>query len=171
MPKHLLTKIISGGQTGADQAGLWIAVKFGIETGGWAPKGWKTSDGRNARLEDLGLREHTSEKYPPRTFANVRDSDGTIRLAFNLNSAGERCTEKAIRQYDRPSFDVDLRDPVDPARAATWIRRHNIRVLNVAGNRENKSNTVFPAVASYLKKVLRCLGHEEVQRENRFRVL
>jgi Circularly permutated YpsA SLOG family len=38
----LLKKIISGGQTGADQAGLRTAKRLGIETGGWMPQGWRT---------------------------------------------------------------------------------------------------------------------------------
>jgi hypothetical protein len=32
----MLKKIVSGGQTGADQAGLKAARAAGIETGGWA---------------------------------------------------------------------------------------------------------------------------------------
>jgi hypothetical protein len=33
-------KVISGGQTGADQGGLRAAKAAGIPTGGWAPRGW-----------------------------------------------------------------------------------------------------------------------------------
>ena len=40
-----LTKIISGGQTGADYGALLAAHALGLETGGWAPKGWRTEDG------------------------------------------------------------------------------------------------------------------------------
>ncbi|MFO7971456.1 MAG: putative molybdenum carrier protein [Desulfobacterales bacterium] len=35
----MLTKIISGGQTGADQAALDAAIELGIPHGGWIPKG------------------------------------------------------------------------------------------------------------------------------------
>jgi hypothetical protein len=38
----MLAKVISGGQTGADQAGRRAARAAGIPTGGWAPLGWKT---------------------------------------------------------------------------------------------------------------------------------
>jgi hypothetical protein len=37
-------KIISGGQTGADQAGLDVAIELGIPHGGWIPKGRKTEE-------------------------------------------------------------------------------------------------------------------------------
>lgn len=158
---HLLTKVISGGQTGADQAGLWTATKFGIKTGGWAPKGWQTKDGPNPGLAKLGLLEHKGG-YRPRTFANVRDSDGTIRMAYNFDSPGERCTSNAGFHYDKPMFDVDLRNPPDPVRIRRWLVQWNIRTLNIAGNTENKAGTVFPAVASFLKKLFTLLGHEEV---------
>ena len=41
----MLAKIISGGQTGADQAALDVAIKLNIPHGGWIPKGRKTEDG------------------------------------------------------------------------------------------------------------------------------
>jgi len=41
----MISKIISGGQTGADQAALDAAIKLGIPHGGWIPKGRLTEDG------------------------------------------------------------------------------------------------------------------------------
>jgi hypothetical protein len=41
----MLKKIISGGQTGADQAALDVAIKLGISHGGWIPKGRITEKG------------------------------------------------------------------------------------------------------------------------------
>ena len=38
-------KIISGGQTGADQAGLDWAIHHGVAHGGWCPKGRRSEDG------------------------------------------------------------------------------------------------------------------------------
>lgn len=35
----MLRKIVSGGQTGADRAGLDAALELGLELGGWCPKG------------------------------------------------------------------------------------------------------------------------------------
>jgi hypothetical protein len=74
----MLTRVISSGQTGADQAGLRAARAAGIPTGGWAPKGWLTEKGPSLWLADFGLVECPEPGYPPRTRANVRDSDGSI---------------------------------------------------------------------------------------------
>jgi len=41
----MLTKIISGGQTGADRAALDVAIELDIPHGGWIRKGRKTEDG------------------------------------------------------------------------------------------------------------------------------
>jgi hypothetical protein len=41
----MLTKIISGGQTGADRAALDIAIELKIPHDGWIPKGRKAEDG------------------------------------------------------------------------------------------------------------------------------
>ena len=41
----MLKKIISGGQTGADVAGLDVAIKYGIPHGGAIPKGRLTEEG------------------------------------------------------------------------------------------------------------------------------
>jgi hypothetical protein len=41
----MIRKIISGGQTGADQAALDAAIKLGIPHGGWIPKGRLTEKG------------------------------------------------------------------------------------------------------------------------------
>jgi Circularly permutated YpsA SLOG family len=77
-------KIVSGGQTGADQAGLRAARAAGIETGGWAPKGWDTEDGPAPWLEDFGLIECPVTGYPARTEANGLKPFGTELIVFLL---------------------------------------------------------------------------------------
>ena len=37
----MLEKIVSGGQTGADQGGWRAAVACGLATGGWMPEGFR----------------------------------------------------------------------------------------------------------------------------------
>jgi len=81
--KRYPKKVISGGQTGADFAGLMAAKNCGIPTGGTAPKGYRIcnpdgSDGENPDLKQFGLIEHESLEYKPRAIKNVQDSDETI---------------------------------------------------------------------------------------------
>ena len=151
----MIKKIISGGQTGADQGGLIAAKRCGIQTGGWIPKGFLTRTGPNPKLgEEYGLQEHSSDKYPPRTFTNARDSDATIRLAINFNSSGELCTLKAINQYKKPYIDVDINNPIAVEEVVDWIQRNHIETLNVAGNCESRQSGICDFVADYLEKVI-----------------
>ena len=41
----MITKIISGGQSGADRGGLDAAIHCALPHGGWCPKGRKAEDG------------------------------------------------------------------------------------------------------------------------------
>jgi hypothetical protein len=67
--------VISGAQTGVDQAALRAARACGIATAGWAPLGYMTEDGPAPRLADYGLAECGEPGYPTRTKRNVAMSD------------------------------------------------------------------------------------------------
>lgn len=155
----MLTKVISGGQTGADIAGLLAAKNFGIETGGTMPRGFLTQAGPKPEYANqFGIVEHNSPKYPPRTIKNVSDADGTIRLAYDFNSPGERLTIKAVQDMKKPYIDVDLRNPRPTKEVAEWINRHTIKVLNVAGNSERTYSGITGDVLEYLENVFVLLG-------------
>jgi hypothetical protein len=87
----MIRKIISGGQTGADRAGLDFAIEAGLEHGGYVPKGRKAEDGR---IDDrYNLVELTTSSYPARTRRNIKKRDGT--LIFSLErvlSGGTKLT-------------------------------------------------------------------------------
>lgn len=152
----MLKKIISGGQTGVDLAALKIAQEFGIETGGWMPKGFKNQTGNHPEYKELyGMMEHTSPKYPPRTALNVKESDGTLRIAVNFNSTGEVLTMQMIRQYSKPYLDIDaLIDDITPEQVVEWILNNQIRVLNIAGNSERTAKNIEQFAMAYLHNVL-----------------
>jgi hypothetical protein len=132
-----LIQIISGGQTGGDQGGLEAGRELGIKTGGWMPKGWLTEAGPRPEFASLyGMLEHKSAKYPPRTAANVRDSDGTIWFG-NTSSFGYLCTKKACEKYRKPFVTIAL-----PQQLREFLKMWDVRVLNVAGNCESKNRGI-----------------------------
>src|SRR5262249_3920699 len=72
-------KVISGDQTGADMGALIAARELGLETGGFAPKGWQTENGPQEHiLRGFGLIECEEPGYPARTRRNVAGSDATL---------------------------------------------------------------------------------------------
>lgn len=143
--KMKLRKIISGGQTGADQAGLGAALHLGLATGGWVPRGWRTDTGAEPDLAKLGLREHESSQYPPRTGANIAMADGTLVFG-DPTSPGCRLTIRIARQAGSPLFICRWQSNAplpDAHEFAAWLREHEVEVLNVAGNRERLNPGIF----------------------------
>ena len=130
----MLKKIISSGQTEADQAALDIAIKLGIPYGGRIPKGRVTETG--TLPERFKLEEMSSENYSECIRQNVMDATGTLiisygRLTENLDSA-----RKATLRYGRQMLGVDL-DQMDDIKAASllkdWIHLYRIEVMFVIG--------------------------------------
>ena len=148
-------KIVSGGQTGADLGGLLAGKAAGLETGGWMPKGFLTEIGYKPDMEiSFGVLEHISPKYPPRTYCNVRDSDGTIRFAVDFSSRGEICTFNAIKQYKKPYIDVDINNLKPVTDIVNWLKENNIQTLNVSGNKESTHPGMCEIVKNYLLEVI-----------------
>lgn len=151
-----LKRIWSGAQTGADQAGLFTGKYLGFQTGGWMPKGWITLDGPRPDFAELyGVMEHESPKYPPRTYQNVKETDATIRFYTKQNSPGELCTLRAINQYKKYHFDIDLRNPPPHEQLVKFLMDHKVETLNVAGNAERTSPGIYQNTARYLFRALK----------------
>ncbi len=87
MPEQkIFQKIISGGQTGADQGALDAALELGVPCGGWCPRGRKSENGPIP--ERYPLQEHESGDTADRTRANVLDSDGNLIFAYGDPEGG-----------------------------------------------------------------------------------
>ena len=152
-------KIVSGGQTGVDRAGLSAAVACGLPYGGWIPKGRRAEDGAVPGFY-RDMKEHPSANYQARTKANVRDSDATLVMTAKTPlSRGTQLTVDTARKFGRPFKIVDLRDAGAAAQIRDWMHRleETVRpgdpsalVLNVAGPRESKSPGVFEAAKGTL---------------------
>src|SRR4051812_43140136 len=115
----MLERVISGGQTGADQAGWRAARAFGIPTGGAMPKGFLTEDGPRPEFATLyGPVELPTEDYKSRTVQNVRDSDGTLWFG-DYHSPGGRATLDACRDQGRP-FLIIYHGITRPSQVRDW---------------------------------------------------
>jgi hypothetical protein len=159
----VLTRVVSGGQTGADQGGLRAARAADIPTGGWAPRGWlvKSKDGHKDIAAPwlgptFGLEECAELGYAARTRANARDSDGTLWFG-DFNSPGGHTTLAACRLNKKPAL-IIIKGRTKPSDVATWIREKNVRILNVAGNHESTAPGIGLRVERFLMAVFRQLG-------------
>ena len=147
----MLKKIISGGQTGADQGGLEAGRKLGLETGGTAPKGWKTERGpKPILLSEYGLVEAGAPGYPFRTEMNVANSDGTVIFGVT-SSPGTLLTLNLSNKLKKPC----LLNPSERPDFLDWISTNKIKILNVAGNRESKNPGIQERVKNWLIAALK----------------
>lgn len=150
-PRLTVQKVVSGGQTGADQAGLRAARAAGIETGGWAPLGWETEGGPAPWLSEFGLKECPGPGYRARTEANARDSDGTLWFG-HVDSQGFRTTLRACRRLKKPWLIVE-EEVTRPSDVLAWFLANAIQTLNVAGNRECTNPGLGSRAEAFLRLV------------------
>ena len=132
-------KIISGGQTGADQAALDFALDYGFKCGGFCPKDRKSE--RGTIPFKYPLTEMDTENYLERTRKNVVESDGTIIVKDDVDlQGGALNTIKFCKGFSKPFlvYDVNL-DPINYEMFQDWLTQNKIKVLNVSGNRKSES--------------------------------
>lgn len=151
----MLKKIISGGQTGADVAGLDVAIKHGIPHGGAIPKGRLTENG--VFSEKYNLEEMTRTSYPKRTEKNVVDSDGSAIFTSGKLTGGSLLTQKKAIQHDKPVIYLDM-NKVTVEKVADllkdFIQKNRIEILNIAGSRGSKGPEIYTKTSLVLEKCI-----------------
>jgi hypothetical protein len=145
------TKIISGGQTGADLGALVAAQKLGIATGGTAPLGYRTERGPQPEIlrDRFGLTEAETSNYDHRTLINIRAADATLIVADRPASAGTGLTIRLCRLASKPY----ILNPT-PDELNHWLHLHKPAILNVAGNRESVAPGIAQKTIALLTAVL-----------------
>jgi predicted Rossmann-fold nucleotide-binding protein len=159
-----LKKIISGGQTGADIAGIDAAIEHGMSYGGWLPKGRKTEKGP-LDLKYTNMTEMSVGDYPEMTEQNVRDSDGTVIFTHGKYSGVSALTSNYAAKHNKPVLHLDL-DVANESAAieslVEWIYIKKIEILNVAGSRESKDEYIYDDVHSIVKSIIDTIKTAEI---------
>lgn len=155
-----LRRVISGGQTGADEAGLRAGKALGYTTGGMMPRGWKTEAGPRPEFKDLyGMTESRYDGYEHRTRHNIRAADATIVFYLQRSDGGTGLTVAACMALVKPLTTCEWPEwgtsfHPDPTYVQRWICGLHITTLNVAGNRESKSPGIGALVEKFMLEVL-----------------
>jgi Circularly permutated YpsA SLOG family len=163
----MLRKVISGGQTGADRAGLDFAIETGLEHGGYVPRGRKAEDGR---IDDrYNLVELSTSSYPARTRRNIEESDGTVIFSLErLLSGGTKLTWEHANKLSKPVLHIynaskerilnqdSLRLEIQAL--TDFLCSNKIVILNVAGPRESKEPGVYEWTLTMLRFLNRAVS-------------
>lgn len=122
-----------------DRAALDVALKHGIESGGWCPTGRLDEFGRIP--ERYPVKELESGGFTERTLQNVKDSDGTVIVYPGNLSGGTEQTVRFCVEQQRPLKLIDSSNVSTEKAAqliADFVRANTINVLNVAGPRQSE---------------------------------
>jgi hypothetical protein len=148
--KNLKT-IISGGQTGVDQAALRAALELDFRIGGWCPPGWMSQNpvipSEFALTETEKERSSNAPDIPrsQRTEYNVRDSDATLILYPHIirNDPGTEYTIQCARQYKKPFLVVDPYAADAFKLISNWLKETSVGTLNIAGPSEGTLHGIY----------------------------
>src|SRR3990172_178021 len=151
-----LKRVISGGQTGADLAALCAAKVCRIDTGGTAPRGFRTTLGSDYTLASrYNLIESSSCSYVTRSKKNVDDSDATIAFRLRASPGTDKtvryCATGRWQTRNLPTADTgapyrlclvvtDLSDELKVvADIVAFVARIKPKTLNVCGHRDGRT--------------------------------
>src|SRR5258707_9057662 len=104
----MITKVISGGQSGVDRAALDAALAAGLPVGGWCPKGRRAEDGPIP--DRYPLVETGTADSAERTRRNVRDGAATLILTWGEPTGGTALTLETCQRESKRCLLVDLND-------------------------------------------------------------
>ena len=170
-------KIVSGGQTGIDQAALAAAVAAEVPYGGWVPKGRRTEAG-TLDAKYAAMQEMSTDDYRKRTRQNVVDSDATLILTRGEPSGGTAETIEFCKQHQKPYRVYDLAQNVADLLPPHWVVELLIElvnetgrdtpVINVAGPRESKCPGIQAEATGILTNAFKIAKHTERQGDGKY---
>jgi len=140
----MIKKIITGGQIGADQGALDVAIKYGIPHGGWIQKGRKTQGG--VLPPKYHLEEMSTASFKDRIEQNVIDSHGSVVISHGTLTGGADYCLKMAQKHGRPCLHIDLNTISEftaASRLNAWVKENDIEVLNVNGSRTSEDSTIY----------------------------
>lgn len=172
----LISKIISGGQTGVDRGAIEAALELGFPYGGLIPKGRLAEDGAVPAKFDR-MKVAPRKDYLFRTEWNVTHSDATLIIARKVFKDGEwrdeltggtERTHQFCLVHARPHHVIFAQD-VEGVMA--WLRKvadglkHEDLVLNVAGPRESKCPGIQESTRTFVVRLIERLKQDATERQ------
>ena len=151
-------KIISGAQSGAEQAAHDFAIAHDIPHGGWAPRREPTD--KRLFAERYKLQEMPGSTYPwDNRRMNVVDSDGTLIISHGELTGSLGWSKELAERHSRPCMHMDLNKltALEGAPAImSWLLKYHIEALNITGPRNGEDSEIYYFTMDVLNNLL-CL--------------
>ena len=151
----MIKKIISGGQTGADQAVLDIVIKLELPHGGWIPKGRITEAG--PLPDKYRLKEMPTDSYSEYIEQNVKDSKGTLIISYGKLTGDLNYAREMALKHKRQLLGIDLNQTIQFKAASLvsdWVQLRHIDVLYVIGPNASVDPDVWKHTANIVEGAL-----------------
>lgn len=152
----LVARLVCGGQSGADRAGVDFALSIGLPWGGWVPHGGWAEDcthppGLGARYPQFI--ETDVDDPDVRTVLNVRDSSATLLVGLGVTiSPGTERTREAVEHLSRPCCEILLSSLNASSELRAFLDSFDTEItLNVAGPRESESPGLYRATFAFFE--------------------
>ena len=151
----LVTKIISGINSGVERAALIFASENGVEYCGWVPESQKNQ--HSILNSDFnGIRILPNTKASDCIKRNVLSSDATLLITCGGLFGESNYYKKIAAKYKKTWLHLDL-DKNSPFHCAVvlskWLLKNKIRVLTVSGSKNSDSAGIEKTV----KKIFEAL--------------
>ena len=161
----MIKEIVSGGQTGVDQAGFLVATELELPVGGYCPKGGLDEEGICILDRYPSLLEASTPDPDERTRLNIDHSDGTLIVvpSWPLPSRikdGTNLTINYAQEQDKPFFIINLAEQshvIDDVQQ--WVKDHHIEKLNIAGPRESNSPGIYEQSCNLFRELFPALKY------------
>ncbi len=149
----MISKIISGHQTGADIGAIDAAISLNLPVGGYVPKDRRTENGTLDARYDYVI--PYGEGYPPRTRRNIQESDQTVVFYQRSFGAGTKLTIKICQELGKERYVYDIAKPSEVLdQIIKELALCLTGVVNWAGSRESSSPGIQAKTFGLVREIL-----------------
>jgi hypothetical protein len=148
----MIEKVVTGGESGVEQAAWLAARRAGVATGGYMPRGYATEDGPAPRVGAL----HDAIEFPlseaQRLRANLRRVDALLWFGDPLSGEAKAVFE-ACRELGKP-FTSAQPGSTAVSDVVSWLVVFEVKSLMVSGSPPSRAPGLAPRAAAFMDLLL-----------------
>jgi hypothetical protein len=151
----MIQKLISSGQTGVELAALDVAIKLGIDHGGWAPRGKRNAQGPLG--QSYNLSEVPAVGFKTAMEQNVMFADGTLLVTRGKKSPRTQYAVEMSLKHQRQLLHVDLSQNASFEAASlisSWGSLQQIKIAFVTGPQAESDSHIYAQMLKIMETAL-----------------